>query len=148
MSLERLAVHPYAYAAMQQNSSVYGPNAVGNMGGMGTTTGMGLGRFRPTLPATTHSTPTGTPQARTSDLPLPPGSTSTSHLPTIPGGAGSAAATTNDDAIMDDMVAAGEVSQRTDLAPPPPPPQSVQPQSIQSMQDNGAHPQQFDDMGR
>lgn len=54
MSLDRLASHPYAHVAAQANSLVYGPGAT---------------RFRPSLPATTHSTPTLTPQARTADLP-------------------------------------------------------------------------------
>ncbi|KAI5123073.1 hypothetical protein M0805_000507 [Coniferiporia weirii] len=54
MSLDRLAVHPYAHLAVQANGMVYGPGAT---------------RFRPTLPGTTHSTPTLTPQAHTSELP-------------------------------------------------------------------------------
>ncbi|KAL5528590.1 hypothetical protein ACEPAF_7726 [Sanghuangporus sanghuang] len=54
MSLDRLASHPYAHLAAQANSMVYGSS---------------LSRYRPTLPATTHSTPTLTPQARTTDLP-------------------------------------------------------------------------------
>lgn len=54
MSLDRLASHPYAHLAAQANSVVYGT---------------GMPRFRPSLPTTTQSTPTLTPQAHNAELP-------------------------------------------------------------------------------
>lgn len=56
MSLDRLASHPYAHLAAQANNMVYGSGVAAN-------------RYRPTLPGTTQSTPTLTPQAHTSELP-------------------------------------------------------------------------------
>lgn len=55
MSLDRLASHPYAHIAAQANSMLYGHTVAS--------------RYRPSLPNTTHSTPTLTPQANTSELP-------------------------------------------------------------------------------
>lgn len=134
MSLERLAVHPYAYAAMQQNSSVYGPGAILNMTGMGPQTGMGHARFRPTLPATTHSTPTGTPQAHMHDLPAPQAS-SVAHLPTLPG-TGSSVAT--EDASMNVIPVGQQIEQPSDIS-------STSLEFQPPLQGQGTH---YDEMGR